>query len=73
MQHANFSAWLFDLLRPLSSDPNDDMVLELAVAGSVDAIVTADTRHFETVAQTFGILVLTPGELLEKMGRTQSL
>jgi hypothetical protein len=47
------------------------MVLELAVAASVDAIVTTNTRHFERAAQTFGILVLTPGELLAKIGSKQ--
>ena len=57
------------LLRPLSPDPDDDMVLELAVSGAVQAIVTMNTRHFAQAARTFGILVLTPGELLARLGR----
>jgi predicted nucleic acid-binding protein len=54
-------------LRPLSPDPNDDMVLDLAINGRADAIVTANTKHFAAAGKRFGILVLSPAELLEEL------
>jgi putative PIN family toxin of toxin-antitoxin system len=50
--------------RPLSPDPNDDMVLDVAINGRADAIVTMNKKHFERAAHRFGIAVLTPAELL---------
>lgn len=35
----------FFLLRPLLNDPDDDIVLELAVAAEADTIVTFNRRH----------------------------
>ena len=59
-------------LRPISTDPNDDMMIELAVSASVDAIVTSNTRHFAPVTRKFGIAVLTAAELIDRLrtGRT---
>jgi len=53
--------------RPLCPDPNDDMILDLAVNGRADALVTGNTRHFAAAGRRFGIPVLTPAQLLEKM------
>jgi putative PIN family toxin of toxin-antitoxin system len=50
--------------RPALPDPNDDMVLETAVNGHADAIVTFNQRHFNPVAVRFGCQVMRPGELL---------
>ena len=50
------------LWRPAVRDPDDDMVLEAAVNGSADAIVTFNARDFRGVAGRFGIRVLAPGE-----------
>jgi putative PIN family toxin of toxin-antitoxin system len=55
------------LWRPLLEDPKDDMVLELAVAGQCDFIVTYNQRHFRGTEQ-FGIRVATPKVILEKIG-----
>lgn len=49
---------------PLSQDANDDMVLDVAINGAADAIVTANTRHFREPARRFQVDVLTPAELL---------
>jgi len=38
---------IFFLWRPLLSDPFDDLVLEVAVAGGCDAIITYNKRHFK--------------------------
>jgi len=55
------------LWRPLLPDPKDDLVLELAVAGQCEYIVTYNDRHFRGSEQ-FGIHLIRPQELLEKIG-----
>ncbi len=51
------------LWRPVLRDPNDDMVLETAVNGGADVIVTFNAKDFRAAAQ-FGIAVLSPGDVL---------
>jgi putative PIN family toxin of toxin-antitoxin system len=53
--------------RPLTSDPNDDMVMDVAVNGGADALVTGNTKHFASAGKRFGIPVLSPTELLEQI------
>jgi putative PIN family toxin of toxin-antitoxin system len=53
--------------RPLSPDPSDDMILDLAINGRAEALVTSNTKHFVGAGKRFGIPVLSPAELLEKM------
>ena len=53
--------------RPLSPDPNDDMILDLAINGQAEALVTSNTKDFVRAGKRFGIPVLSPAELLEKM------
>jgi predicted nucleic acid-binding protein len=55
------------LWRPTLPDPNDDMVLELAVTSSAEAIVTFNNRDF-TGSEAFGIRVITPQQLLREIG-----
>ena len=57
---------VFFLWRPFLRDPNDDLVLELAVASACDAIVTHNVRDFQGIEQ-FGMRVLTPGEFLQEL------
>jgi predicted nucleic acid-binding protein len=45
------------------SDVNDDMVLEAAVNGGADGIVTFNRRDFDPSVKQFGILAV---RLLEK-------
>ncbi len=52
--------------RPQLRDANDEMVLEAALNGQADAIVTHNIRDFSPVASRFGIEVLTPGRILEE-------
>ena len=51
---------------PLSHDANDDMVLEVAINGSADAIVTNNIKHFREPAKRFRLEVMTPAELLNE-------
>ena len=53
--------------RPTLRDPDDEFVLELAVAARCDYIVTFNTRDF-VGAERFGIRVVTPSEFLKLSG-----
>jgi len=53
--------------RPLTSDPDDDMVMDLAINGGAEALVTGNTKHFAGAGKRFGIPVLSPTELLEQI------
>jgi putative PIN family toxin of toxin-antitoxin system len=53
--------------RPALPDPNDDMVLETAVNGQADAIVTFNQRDFNPIAGRFGCRVMRPGDFLRVM------
>ncbi len=55
--------------RPQLADPGDEMVLEAAVNGQADALVTHNLADFALAAPRFGLMLLRPGELLERIGR----
>jgi len=48
-------------------DPADELVLQAAVNGRAQAIVTHNVRHFQLAARKLGVQVIRPGELLERM------
>ncbi len=61
------SEWvsIYYLWRPNLSDEADNHVLELAIGGNAQMIVTNNTRDFEASELTFpGVKVLTPEKLL---------
>lgn len=49
--------------RPQLRDAGDELVLEAAVAGQADAIVTSNARDFGDAPRRFGIEVLGPKDL----------
>lgn len=53
--------------RPQLSDTNDEMVLEAAVNGQADALITHNLRDFAKGAERFGLRVLRPGEFLKEL------
>ena len=55
--------------RPQLPDADDEMVLEAAINGLAEAIVTHNRRDFERAAERFGIEVMSPAELLEQIRR----
>jgi predicted nucleic acid-binding protein len=55
--------------RPQLADASDEMVLEAAVNGRADALVAHNLAHFAAAAPRFGLALLRPGELLERIGR----
>ena len=50
--------------RPQLTDPGDEMVLEAAVNGRADALITYNVRDF-TAASRFGITVIRPSEFVQ--------
>ena len=61
-QHEIFYLW-----RPTLRDPEDEMLLELAVKAQCDYVVTFNVRDFQGSDQ-FGIKIVTPNEFLKVIG-----
>ncbi len=59
---------IFFLWRPMLRDPQDDMVLEVAVESECDYVVTHNLRDFAG-AESFGVQVITPRHFLEIIGQ----
>lgn len=58
---------VFYLWRPQLKDANDDMVLEAAVSGQADAVVTFNIRDFLPSAEKFNLKVMTPSDFLKEL------
>lgn len=55
------------LWRPQLTDPGDEMVLETAINGRADAIVTFNVRDFRVVQSQFGIEILRPRDAIRRI------
>lgn len=53
--------------RPQLVDPQDELVLEAAVNGGADALVTHNVRDFEPATRLFGLRVLLPRGVLKEL------
>jgi putative PIN family toxin of toxin-antitoxin system len=53
--------------RPQTHDPDDEMVLEAAINGNADVLVTYNISDFSLAGKRFGIRVMTPAALLKEM------
>jgi uncharacterized protein len=51
-------------LAGISPDPDDDMVLECAVAAEVDCLVTGDKKHLLPLGEVRGVTIITPARFL---------
>lgn len=54
-------------VRPATADPDDDLVLEAAVASGIQWIVTHNVKDMKAGAERYGIEVITPGEALRRL------
>ena len=52
------------LWRPRLRDPGDEMVLETAVNGGADRLITFNVRHLAEAAMVFGMRTSRPGVVL---------
>lgn len=57
---------IFYLWRPILQDPQDDHILELAVKANA-MIVTWNLKDFRPASEKFGLPVITPRELLQRL------
>ena len=55
------------LWHPRLKDPADEMVLETAVNGAADRLVTFNERHLGVAAREFGIRVLPPRDVWKEI------
>jgi predicted nucleic acid-binding protein len=58
-------------VRPSVADPDDELVLEAAIATGSEWIVTHNIRDMAAGAARYGIEVITPGEALRRLGVMQ--
>ena len=58
--------------RPISPDPDDDVVLEAAINGRADLILSHNIRHLREAAARFKIEVVTPQEFLQLLRHEES-
>lgn len=49
-------------------DPDDLPFLEVAAAGSADALVTGNLHHYQATRGSHDVRVLSPRELLDRLG-----
>lgn len=55
--------------RPQLTDPDDEMVLEAAINGRADWIITYNRKDFTGTVKNFGIRALTPAEAIKEMNQ----
>nr|WP_281289010.1 PIN domain-containing protein [Nitrospirillum amazonense] len=55
------------LWRPQLRDPGDEIVLEAAVNGRADALISFNQRDFLPAAHRFGMPLLKPGDALQRI------
>lgn len=55
------------LWRPQLADVADEMVLETAINGRADLLVTFNVRHFQPAAGRFGLKALRPADIARRI------
>ncbi len=56
-------------IRAVADDPDDDKVIECAVEGRVDYIITYDAKHLLKLKEFEGIKIVSPREFLKLFGK----
>jgi predicted nucleic acid-binding protein len=57
------------LWRPQLRDPADELMLEAAVNGRAEALVTHNIGDFQSATERFGVRTLTPGAFLKELAK----
>lgn len=52
--------------RPQLPDPDDEMVLEAAINGRADALVTYNAAHFRGAVARFGVRLASPADIIRE-------
>jgi predicted nucleic acid-binding protein len=68
--NASTPVFLGFLWRPRLRDPGDEMVMETAVNGAADWLVTFNMRHLET-AREFGVRVMRPSDAWKEIRKRE--
>jgi putative PIN family toxin of toxin-antitoxin system len=55
--------------RHATPDPNDEMVLECALAAEADVIVSGDKKHLLSLREFRGIPIIPPAEFLRRLAK----
>jgi len=55
--------------RPQLPDPADELILEAAVNGRADAVVTHNVRDFQAASHAFELRVMTPAQAVKELTR----
>jgi len=55
--------------RPLLHDPADEMVLETAINGKADYLISFNLRNYGNAPAAFGIKILRPSEFLKEISQ----
>lgn len=58
---------IFYLWRPAANDPDDDFLIDLAVASQADFLITYNVRDMRHI-RSFGIEMISPKNFLQKTG-----
>lgn len=56
--------------KPVSGDPDHDLILACAIQARVDALVSGDRRHLLPLGVHRGVRIVTPQALLAELRRT---
>lgn len=59
------------LWRPMLADVDDDMVLETAINGQADMLVTLNRRDFKPAVGLFDVKIVSPAEAVVRLRRTR--
>jgi len=57
------------LWRPQLRDPADELMLEAAVNGRAEALVTHNIGDFQSATERFGVRTMTPGVFLKELAK----
>jgi uncharacterized protein len=69
LAHSAEMVFPFDRARGATPDPDDEMVLECALAAEADFLVSGDKRHLLKLREFEGIKIVSCAELLARIRR----